>query len=51
MFKRYTGAGAEHAKLMVIDGMAHVLPGAGPMSEALLYLEGVDGQGEAAEER
>jgi predicted esterase len=42
--KRYTDAGAEHARLIVIKGMAHVLPGAGALNEALSYLKGDESQ-------
>lgn len=43
VLKRYNDAGAEHTKLMVIKGMAHVLPGAEAIEEALAYLKGGGG--------
>lgn len=36
--KRYTEAGAQRTKLIVVPGMAHVLPGAETLSEALVFL-------------
>jgi predicted esterase len=38
--KRYTDAGARHTKLIVVRGMAHVLPGSETMTEALEFLTG-----------
>ncbi len=38
--KRYIEAGAEHTRLIIVPGMAHRLPDATYLTEALLFLDG-----------
>lgn len=41
--KRYIEAGAAHTRLIIVPGMAHRLPDAAYLTEALLFLDGRDG--------
>jgi len=40
--QRYIAAGAAHTKLIIVPGMAHRRPDAGYLTEAILFLDGLD---------